>query len=191
MRRLNLFLALLLVVGLVVYVDLVKVPQAPQIQPVSANDLIGIWRSDGEVEWNNILHRSRSISETFNHLQSTDPKAAELYKFNNMARYRAVTVYQITADKLITWEGRVPYEMSYANTAASGNKLITDLIDNEGNAFAVAFTITGDRLEAFPCPPARKLGSILQARALAGAPDDPRALSVLDQFVRLLLRRWS
>jgi hypothetical protein len=119
MRRSTPFLVLLLVVCLVVFVDLVDVPQVRQLQPFSTNDLIGTWRFDDATE----LKRIRAIS----------PQLSEQGKAWVMAGYAAGKVLQITADKMLSWDGRMRYETSYTITTESDNKFTADLIDNEGN----------------------------------------------------------
>jgi hypothetical protein len=143
MRRSTLFLALLLVVSMVMYVDLVKVPQ-----PASEYKLIGAWSFDDATEWDEILARSPQVSESFDRLQSTNPKAAEQFKSTIMP-HLAVKAYLFTADKMIYYVDRVRYESSYTITTTSGNKLTADLIDNEGNDREVTITITADRLVMF------------------------------------------
>lgn len=142
MRRSTLFLALLLVVGVVVFIDLL-----PPRTPASASDLVGSWRLDGEAQWDK-LQNSHDFPTFVAHMQSMDQKAAEHFKSQFLAAASATVVFQFTADKMI-WhdKGGVRREVSYTITAIWGNVLTADLFDDKGDPLQEKFAITADRLE--------------------------------------------
>jgi hypothetical protein len=144
MRRSFLFLALLLVMGVGLFVALVMVPQIRQSQRTTAGAaLLGLWKPDIEATWAQMLVNV--------HGSDRDKMSRAMEPLRTMlnAQYNS-ELFQFTADKLILkHDGKEGIEMRYEITSANG-----DVISGKASYDLVIplqfrFTLSGDILYVF------------------------------------------